>query len=266
MTLLTLYLLLLGSVLIFVLVLDFSVPYLLFSLNPTGEEGECKFANFLMKYYKKRFFDRLIKLVLGTYTCSLVAPFEELSEITSKYNKLLNGKTLAFDYSIPGAHTINAGFDKERAPQNIFINIFWAFLIFTRHDSVTEHAFCTTIGHELSHATDFSCKGYFGRNKRFICYVNEIRADYNGILVGANGRRSDGLISMKFKMRNSGVYSCLVSDCTHPSWLKRIRYVQNYSCFNADLIRQIAKDVGCRNQQLIDKVIAHAVRRAITLE
>ena len=42
-------------------------------------------------------------------------------------------------------------------------------------------------------------------------------------------------------------------DFAHPSWERREYYVTNFN-FDEKLIRQIARDVGCLNERLIEKI------------
>lgn len=44
-----------------------------------------------------------------------------------------------------------------------------------------------------------------------------------------------------------------IEDFIHPSWARRKYYVKHFD-FDTKLIQQIAKDVGCKNHKLINKV------------
>ena len=55
----------------------------------------------------------------------------------------------------------------------------------------------------------------------------------------------------------TGVQTCALpiykNTSDHPSWNTREYYAENYN-FNKELIERIAKDVGCNNKDLIEKV------------
>ena len=87
----------------------------------------------------------------------------------------------------------------------------------------------------------------------FIAYVNELYADFGAAEKMANSSRQKLLDAMEYKKARKNKDE---GTCDHPSWAQRIYYAEHYD-FGEELIRQIAKDTGCNNQKIIDKVCKH---------
>ena len=48
-----------------------------------------------------------------------------------------------------------------------------------------------------------------------------------------------------------------IEDFSHPSWVRRLYYIQKYPLWGEDLIRRIARDTRCFNEGIIRKIINH---------
>lgn len=133
----------------------------------------------------------------------------------------------------------------------IIFNAEWAARLVLFDDEETKNAFQITLGHELAHKDgDYFNLLFFGKNKRFVNYVNEVHADFGAAEKMANFDRKKLIASMNYKL------SLKANDkntSDHPSWNTRKYYVENYN-FNKKLIERIAKDVECNNKDLIEKV------------
>lgn len=114
-----------------------------------------------------------------------------------------------------------------------------------------------SLGHEMTHKdNDIKViKGMFIKNgTKFLAHVNEVHADFGAVQKLANNNREKQLKAMKYKQ--SYKKNVDVSDFCHPSWNQRYNYIEKYN-FDEKLIRQIAADVGCTNEKLIEKAIRH---------
>lgn len=130
----------------------------------------------------------------------------------------------------------------------------WATQLVLYNSVETHNAFLITIGHELTHK---DCDIFFLkhglRNIRFVAWVNEVHADFGATQKMANNNRQELVNSMKYKKS----YKEEDKDKTnHPSWERRIYYAEHFD-FGKELIQQIAKDAGCKNQKIINRVCQH---------
>lgn len=150
----------------------------------------------------------------------------------------------------------NSGIDISRTNNDIIIaNSEWAAQLVLHNGCHTvTNAFLISVGHEIGHRLDYkvtSVRGY--RNQKFVSWCNEVHHDFYGATVAANSSRQELLSSTRFKCEqkpwNSDSFSC-------PSWLRRL-YYETYYDFNEKLIRKIAKDAKCRNENTIQKIISH---------
>lgn len=119
------------------------------------------------------------------------------------------------------------------------------------------NAFLMSLGHEMTHKdNDIKViKGMFIKNgTKFLAHVNEVHADFGAVQKLANNNREKQLKAMKYKQ--SYKKNVDVSDFCHPSWNQRYNYIEKYN-FDEKLIRQIAADVGCTNEKLIEKAIRY---------
>ena len=117
------------------------------------------------------------------------------------------------------------------------------------------------MGHELTHqeGRDLHVFKYFMRYMKFFAHVNEVHADFGATQKMCNSSRESLLRSHRYKMEyNRQINSPYITKSSndHPSWEKRLFYTENFD-FNRDLILQIAKDTGCKNQAVIDEVCDH---------
>lgn len=150
-----------------------------------------------------------------------------------------------------GSHIPNAS---ATIPGVILINAEWAVrIVFDQGNPTMHDAFTLTICHEMIHQErDFYFFDFFTNDGKFVNWVNEVHADFGGIRKGLDGKRNRASEAMKYKK------SCrkkLDRDSrSHPSWEKRIEYIENYN-FNKELIDRIALDCNCKNTRLITNVI-----------
>lgn len=146
-----------------------------------------------------------------------------------------------------GVHVPNAS---ATIPGFILINAEWASRIIFDQDNPHMHdAFALTVCHEMTHQEkDFYYFDLFSVDGKFVNWVDEVHADFGGVLKGLDGDRTKASLAMKYKL------SCKTKKDrdtrSHPSWNKRIEYIANYD-FNADLIDKIAYECGCKNNKLI---------------
>lgn len=146
-----------------------------------------------------------------------------------------------------GVHVPNAS---ATIPGLILINAEWASRIVLNQDNPHMHdAFALTVCHEMAHQEkDFYYFDLFSADGKFVNWVDEVRADFDGVKKGLEGDRSRASFAMKYKL------SCKKKNDrdtrSHPSWNKRINYIANYD-FNDDLIDKIAYECGCKNNKLI---------------
>ena len=115
-----------------------------------------------------------------------------------------------------------------------------------------------TLGHELTHReNDLNPWWHLGRNQKFVAYTNEVHADFGAAVKFGESNSAMQIQAMehKRKTKEKAGKQDIANNC-HPSWKRRIEYIQSKH-FDEKLIRQIAADVGCTNEKLIQKVINH---------
>lgn len=183
--------------------------------------------------------------------------------IPDNYENILNQYCIAvanFGYTLEFREGRNLTKSKLNANAGLFKNSSivvtpeWAAQLVLYNTEEVHNAFKMTIGHELTHKDKDICVLRYGiRYIKFIAYINEVHADFGAAQKMANSNRDTLLKSLRYKKSFTDVEK---DDPTHPTWEKRISYVENFD-FNKDLIQQIAKDVGCTNKNLIDKVCNH---------
>ena len=176
-------------------------------------------------------------------------------EILSEYCKLVESYGyklhfrwhLANDYDKLGA---NAGFFNSP----ILVTTEWAARLVLENTEEVRTAFLLSLGHELTHKEKdiyILTKGLC--SLKFSLQINEVHADYGAVLKFVNSNRALALMGMNYKMKFKNINK---ESFEHPSWLKRKEYIQKYN-FDEQLIRQIAEDVGCKNETVIKTVINH---------
>ena len=136
-------------------------------------------------------------------------------------------------------------------PGNILINAVWASLLAERYNEETVvNAFKMTVCHEITHQeNDYFYIEPFSKNQKFVNWVNEIHADYGGIIKAFDGDVNRGINVLEFKKNCKGGKDR--DGQSHPSWKRRIEYIRKYD-FNDDLIKKVAEITGCKNQKLIN--------------
>lgn len=128
----------------------------------------------------------------------------------------------------------------------------WAARLVLFNDEATINAFTMTIGHELTHKGKELNKKCLSKNdKRFKSWVTEVHADFGGAEKMVDCDRHKLVESMRYKLKQKRKDKYHES---HPSWALRKCYAE-YCDFNEKLIRRIAEDTCCHNEDLIDEAI-----------
>jgi len=188
--------------------------------------------------------------------------FKEINEKLLEYQKLPQLKHILLIYT---AHFINLNEVNASSiiPFTIVIYSKWAIKILENNDSETRNAFLLTLGHELTHKDkEFLSIIYFKKSKKFINWVNEVHADFGAAEKIVNSKREKLLLAMEYK---SKLNPNSVDRQSHPSWKRRLDYATNYN-FDENLIKQIYKDSGCKNTELLNKVLDFYIDRFIILK
>lgn len=131
----------------------------------------------------------------------------------------------------------------------------WAAIYVLYNCPQTENAFLITVGHELTHKDgDFGSLRYICRNRKLVGWANEVHADFGAAQKMSNSGRQSLVDSCEYKHLYRLKYKHEDNDSSsHPSYQRRKYYAENFN-FDKTLIQQIAKDVGCSNSELIDKL------------
>lgn len=134
----------------------------------------------------------------------------------------------------------------------------WAAIYTLYNNDDTKNAIRITIGHELTHKIkDFSKLVVFGKDKIFINWVNEIHADFGGAEKMANSSRLALIKSYDYKINYKiNQHKKDIDKSSNPSFKTRKYYVENYN-FNKKLIKKVALNTGCLNDQLINQIISY---------
>lgn len=202
----------------------------------------------------------------------MLSPFVKLyvynalrrKKIKELYNENLLNREIALFSSWPGkiryawfwsagTHVPNAS---ATIPGIILVNAEWAVKIILENDNPIMHdAFSMTINHEITHhENDYSFFDLFTPDGQFVNWINEVHADYGGILKAFDGLSEQALSAMQYKL------ACKKrpdkDTRSHPSWKRRMDYIVKYD-FNEKLIEQIAIDCGCTNEKLINAIRIH---------
>ncbi len=167
---------------------------------------------------------------------------------------LMCGKVIKYNWFwSAGGNVPNAS---ATIPGIILLNAEWAYRVVIDSDNSKMHnALDMTIGHELTHQENDFC--YFGMNKKdlkFVNWINEVHADFGGTQKAFNGKRSYVKDAIDYKLRCKEEKD--KDTWSHPSWFKRLNYLLNYN-FDEKLINEIAVDVGCENDILIEAISKH---------
>lgn len=137
----------------------------------------------------------------------------------------------------------------------IVCSLEWAAIYVLYNCPQTKNAFRITVGHELTHKDgDFGSLRYICCNRKLVDWTNEVHADFGAVQKMSGSNRQSlvdsceykYLYRLKYKHKDSG-------SSSHPSYQRRKHYAENFN-FDKTLIQQIAKDVGCSNLKLIDKL------------
>lgn len=183
----------------------------------------------------------------------LPSEFEDILEdaiSTYKYS----AKKIVFSWFMDGGRKVpNAS---ATIPGIIVINAEWATrLVLYPNDEKMKAAFQLTMGHEFTHQeNDYFFLEPFTKEEKFVYWVNEVHADFGGIVKVFEGSVEKGLRAMEYKKRYKNHKD--KDSFTHPSWERRMNFIKEYD-FNVNLIREIAGIVGCRNEKLIRRVEKH---------
>ena len=175
-----------------------------------------------------------------------------LSDVVVEYKK--RGIRLVFSWIWAiGCKLPNAS---ATIPGLILVNPEWAYQLVMHHDDeLVTDAFKMTMGHEITHQKkDYSFFNLISKDERFVYWVNEVHADFGGIVWAFDGNMYKGLRVLEYKCswnRESDKDSWM-----HPSWKRRIDFISNYD-FDERLIRKIADITGVSNQKLIAQVVGY---------
>ncbi len=152
-----------------------------------------------------------------------------------------------------GGHVPNAS---ATVPGLILLNAEWAAAIALYGDDRMMHdAFKLTIGHELTHQEgDYFFLEPFSKQGRFVYWVNEVHADFGGILRAFDGDAAQGAEAMQFKKNCVGQND--KDAYIHPAWERRMDFIKRYD-FGEELIYVIADLTGCHNRELVDCICKH---------
>ncbi len=125
-------------------------------------------------------------------------------------------------------------------------NAYWALELLTSNDPELFLSFKFTLGHEISHTLKKTNAFLYKMKKwnnvqqynvNFFAWLNEIYADFNGIVLMCNSNRKDGLKAFKYKANR---INNEIIDQNHPTNEQRYYFIQNFD-FDERLIRYVAK-------------------------
>lgn len=152
-------------------------------------------------------------------------------------------------------------------PNYIIASPEWASRLFLFDSEATRNAFSITLGHETTHTEgDFSTKGFHGKNKKFINWVNEVHADFGAAqkMVSSNKEKLlnsiDYKIAAKEEKKNillkllEKTVLVFIKETSHPSWQQRRIYAET-GVFDKALIENLAIDTGCTDKDLVNDVV-----------
>jgi hypothetical protein len=120
-------------------------------------------------------------------------------------------------------------------PGIVLLNAKWTIRVVLDQDNPYMYdAFAMTTGHEITHQEkNFYYFDLFTVDGKFVNWVDEVHADFGGALKGLDGDRTRATFAMKYKLsckRNNDM-----DKRSHPSWKRRIEYINNCD-FNDRLI------------------------------
>lgn len=133
--------------------------------------------------------------------------------------------------------------------ETIVVNPSWLILLLKENENYENYFLCS-IGHELGHISkDFPTLKYiFKKNcKKCINWTNEVQHDFYSAKIINDCNRKNLVLWIKNKIILKPNNQ---SSSSHPSWAKRLYYAEHFD-FNEELIKQIAADVNCNDQNLI---------------
>lgn len=183
--------------------------------------------------------------------CGSLADCDKIISELQKNNHL--GCRLVFSWLFDmGSNVLNAC---ALLPGIIIVNSEWVAHLVLFQNEETLNAFNGTIGHELAHKDDDYVFWEFGtKDKKFVNWINEVHADFSGTVKSFAAKRENEIRAISYKKGYKGKKDR--DTFGHPSWNRRLVYISEFN-FNEKLIRQIATDVNCKNEKLINNVINH---------
>lgn len=140
----------------------------------------------------------------------------------------------------------------------IALNGGWATELVLGRDDVYErkNALRITLGHEMTHLKyNWKCKKKPNADKKFSHWVDEIHADFGAAEIASKCSRKSLISFYEYKLKKQRENDNKYKDkptIKHPSLEQRMGYAKEYD-FDEKLIKQIAKDTGCKNKKLIQK-------------
>lgn len=183
---------------------------------------------------------------------------ENYIEILEEY--VVQVKTLGYKLIFEAkGHKRPDGLHAVSGYKTISVTPGWAAQLVLHNTADTNNAFMIMIGHEMSHDDNTGLPVwtyiFLIPYWKFLRHVREVYCDFSGTRKIGNSSREIFVKSIDYKIDfKKRILEADISDFTHPSWERRRYYAENFD-FGEKLIRQIAKDVKCRNQWLINSVI-----------
>lgn len=173
---------------------------------------------------------------------------EEIKQYSGKSKKIIFSWLWDCGGRVPNA--------SATIPGIIFVNAEWAArIVLFPEDSEMHSAFRLTMGHEFTHQeNDYFFLEPLTKNEKFVYWVNEVHADFGGVVKAFDGNVELGLRAMEYKKKSKIRED--KDSFTHPSWERRKNFIKTCS-FDKKLIREIASIVGCKNESLINRVSSH---------
>lgn len=182
-------------------------------------------------------------------------PKIDISDRLEKLKNFYREKDIIIKFApdYPDNPHLNAHITRSKKKVVIFSSE-WAFQLILKNCIEAEMGFIYTLGHELTHKEIDIFPLKYPHCCKFIAWVNEMHADYGSSIKVFNGDTQKTVKAMNF-VGSFNNYD--IEDFSHPSWVRRLYYIQKYPLWGEDLIRRIARDTKCFNEGIIRKIINH---------
>ena len=143
------------------------------------------------------------------------------------------------------------GLDAFVGKQKIIFSPEWAARVVLKRNE-SQIPFLYTLGHEMAHTERDICPLKHPKYCKFIAWTNEVHADLESGKIFLNRDKKKLLSAMLYICNSNGKD---IETITHPSWKRRLQYVENFSSFNKKLVLQIAKDTNTLNNDIVQMVL-----------